>query len=54
MTEHRYTSGAFINFADADIALEEYYGPNYHQLRVLKKTWDGNNFFKFGMSIPPA
>jgi hypothetical protein len=49
------TSGAFINFADADFALEEYYGPiNYQKLRELKKTWAGYNFFKFSMSIPPA
>jgi hypothetical protein len=55
MTDARYTSGAFINFIDADIPLEEYYGKvNYQQLRKLKKYWDGEDFFKFGMSIPPA
>lgn len=55
MTHEGFTRGAFINFADVDIPLEEYYGPvNYHKLRELKKTWDGDNFFKFGMSIPPA
>jgi hypothetical protein len=55
MKDARFTSGAFINFADADIPLEEYYGQvNYQKLRELKKTWDGDNFFKFGMSIPPA
>lgn len=56
MKHAHYTSGAFINFADADIELEEYYGNkyNYQELRKLKKYWDPDNFFKFGMSIPPA
>jgi hypothetical protein len=50
-----FISGAFINFADADVPLEEYYGQvNYQVLQGLKKTWDGGDFFKFGMSIPPA
>jgi FAD binding domain/Berberine and berberine like len=48
-----YTDGAFINFVDRDIPLEEYYKQNLPQLLVeVKRQWDPGDFFKFEMSIP--
>jgi hypothetical protein len=49
-----YTDGAFINFVDRDIPLEEYYKDKLPQLLVeVKRQWDPGDFFKFEMSIPP-
>jgi FAD/FMN-containing dehydrogenase len=48
------TQGAFINFIDRNIALEEYYGKNLDRLREVKATYDPDDFFSFEMSIPPA
>jgi hypothetical protein len=48
-----YTDGAFINFVDRDIPLEEYYKDKLPQLLVdVKRQWDPGDFFKFEMSIP--
>lgn len=47
-----HTEGAFINFIDHDVPLEEYYGGNFDRLREVKKTYDPNNLFSFEMSIP--
>jgi hypothetical protein len=48
-----YTDGAFINFVDRDIPLEEYYKDKLPQLLVgVKRHWDPGDFFKFQMSIP--
>ena len=53
-TMRPYTDGAFINFVDRDIPLEEYYKDNLPQLLVeVKRQWDPGDFFKFEMSIPP-
>lgn len=63
------TDGAFINFIDKNIVsdnpdlnniderlrlLAYYYGENLDRLRACKKTYDTNNLFNFGMSIPPS
>jgi FAD/FMN-containing dehydrogenase len=48
------TEGAFINFIDREVALEEYYGKSYDRLREVKRTYDREDFFSFEMSIPPA
>ncbi|NER94717.1 MAG: FAD-binding oxidoreductase [Symploca sp. SIO1B1] len=58
--------GAFINFPDQTIVepsgdekadkirlLRYYYGNNLDCLREIKAKYDPNNFFSFGMSIPP-
>ena len=48
-----YTDGAFINFVDRDIRLEEYYKDKLPELLVgVKRQWDPEDFFKFEMSIP--
>ena len=47
-----YTDGAFINFIDRDIALDEYYKSKFQPLIVTKRQWDPDNFFRFEMSIP--
>jgi len=47
-----YTDGAFINFVDRDIPLEEYYKDKFHGLIEAKRTWDPDDLFKFEMSIP--
>ena len=48
-----YTDGAFINFVDRDIPLGEYYKDMLPKLLVgVKRNWDPENFFSFGMSIP--
>lgn len=47
-----YTNGAFINFVDRDILLEEYYKEKLPRLMQVKQYWDPQNFFIFGMSIP--
>jgi hypothetical protein len=48
-----YTDGAFINFVDRDIPLQEYYKDKLPQLLVpVKRHWDPGDFFKFEMSIP--
>lgn len=48
------TEGAFINFIDREIALEEYYGKSYGRLREVKAVYDPEDFFSFEMSIPRA
>ncbi len=58
--------GAFINFPDRTLVkssgdgktdridlLKLYYGSNLDRLREIKAEYDPNNFFSFGMSIPP-
>lgn len=49
-----WTEGAFINFPDSNVGLEEYYSTNYDTLKKIKKHYDPNDFFKFPMGIPPA
>jgi hypothetical protein len=49
-----YTDGAFINFVDRDIPLEEYYKGKLPFLVEVKRQWDPGDFFKFEMSIPPG
>lgn len=46
--------GAFINFVDKDIPVEEYYGGNLERLKEIKNTYDKKNVFRFPLSIPPA
>ena len=58
------TEGAFINFPDKDLVadpdtqrvelLTHYYGENLDRLRGVKRTYDPDNVFSFGMNIPPA
>jgi hypothetical protein len=50
-----FTAGAFINFVDRDIPLDDYYGSaeNMRRLQRIKVTVDPMDFFKFEMSIPP-
>jgi hypothetical protein len=52
MSEH--TDGAFINFVDREIPLEEYYKDQFPFLREMKGRLDPKEFFKFDMSIPPT
>jgi hypothetical protein len=49
-----HTDGAFINFVDREIPLEEYYKEHYPFLREMKGRLDSKEFFKFDMSIPPT
>jgi hypothetical protein len=46
------TEGAFINFIDREVALEEYYGKNYGRLCGVKGVYDPDDFFSFEMSLP--
>jgi len=47
-----YTDGAFINFVDRDIPLQEYYQGTFDELIAAKQAWDPGDLFKFEMSIP--
>lgn len=47
-----HTDGAFINFVDRDIALDEYYKESLPRLITMKRRWDPENVFRFEMSIP--
>jgi len=47
-----YTDGAFINFVDRDVPLAQYYQHKLPGLVEVKRRWDPDNWFKFGMSIP--
>ena len=47
-----HLQGAFVNFVDKDIPVEEYYGGNFTRLKEIKKKWDPNNVFHFPLSIP--
>jgi len=49
-----YTDGAFINFVDRDVPLEEYYKDKLPRLEEVKRHWDPKNFFSFEMGIPPS
>ena len=58
--------GAFINFPDMDLVpdpdtpegrkklLGYYYGPNLADLIAVKRKFDPDNIFRFGMSIPTS
>jgi hypothetical protein len=46
--------GAFINFVDKGLKIEEYYGKNFQKLREKKLKYDSNDVFSFPMSIPKA
>lgn len=48
-----YTDGAFINFVDRDIPLEQYYKHELRRLEAVKWRWDEKNFFGFELGIPP-
>lgn len=54
MRGKKYTEGSFINFPDHDIAIGEYYGDKFADLRRLKFHFDPNRKFEFEMGIPPA
>ena len=47
-----YTDGAFINFADRDIPLADYYGKSFTDLKRIKHERDPGDFFRFEMGIP--
>lgn len=44
--------GAFINFTDSSIPLEEYYRGEFENLKRVKGIYDEEDFFHFPMSIP--
>ena len=46
-----FLEGAFINFQDANIDLENYYKDKYQNLQLIKRKYDINNVFNFPMSI---
>jgi aclacinomycin oxidase len=59
------TDGAFINYADVDLADPAwntsgvgwqtlYYGANYPRLQRAKKTWDPGDLFNHALSVEPA
>lgn len=54
-----HTQGAFINFIDARVQLDEYYcnavtkNDKIPQLVAAKRRWDPGNLFRFEMGIPP-
>ncbi|WP_371223087.1 FAD-dependent oxidoreductase [Roseovarius sp. 2305UL8-3] len=49
-----YTTGAFINFPDADQDVETYYSPQiYSDLQDVKTNVDPHNLLKFDLGIPP-
>jgi hypothetical protein len=43
--------GAFINFVDRKVPVENYYGDNYGELQRIKKDYDPTNLFGFPMGI---
>ena len=49
-----YTSGAYVNYIDADIVdfATEYYGGNLSRLSHVKHAWDPTDFFSFPQAIP--
>lgn len=49
-----YTSGAYVNYIDADIVdfATEYYGGNLSRLSHVKHAWDPTGFFSFPQAIP--
>lgn len=44
--------GAFINFPDSSIPLEEYYRKEFEDLKRVKAKYDREDFFHFPMSVP--
>lgn len=47
-----FIKGAFINFQDSDIQLNEYYGTDYPSLQQIKREYDPHQVFNFPMAIP--
>lgn len=47
-----YMEGAFVNFVDKNIPVEEYYGGNFERLKAIKRQWDPNHVFRFPLGIP--
>ena len=46
-----YGSGAYANYADNDLALKDYYGPNLARLRRIKRQLDPANRFRPAQGI---
>ena len=49
--------GAYVNFMmddESDERIEATYGPNYARLRMAKKKYDPENFFRVNQNIRPA
>ena len=48
------TGGAYQNFPDRSQEnwLQAYYGANLDRLKEVKRTWDPDNVFRYGQSIP--
>lgn len=49
-----HTTGAYVNYSDADIPnyLQQYYGGNLERLVKVKAHYDPNNVFNYPQSIP--
>lgn len=44
----------YVNYMDDSAELPSFYGPNLGRLQEVKAAYDGGNFFKSPMSVPPA
>jgi hypothetical protein len=51
LKEEEMIEGAFINFVDRQVPVENYYGDNYSELQRIKKDYDPTNLLGFPMGI---
>lgn len=52
LAEKGLLEGAFINFVDKEIPVEDYYGENFNALKRIKAKYDPSNVFTFPLAIP--
>ena len=50
------TNGVYVNHlgGDDDPRIANAYGPNFERLKVIKKKYDPDNFFRMNNNIKPA